>query len=494
MKLQLKSILFLLLTIPNILSLTIFPLEQEVPIIRFAFSLSRTGAHSPSHLEYISSKESPNQYKDIFGFFWNGESELTNVGKRQQFLLGYRHYLKYIEEPENKLLNQTYDPREIFASSSESNRTIQSAYAQLHGVYQQGTPLSDKQIENADPPNNKRFFSDEKKNLGNNVLPNNILVIPVHTFYEKEHTYLLEKKDNCPNGFSVIQKIENNQNAINLRNEIVDKFKLKLIELIDNKKDGDKIVDLDYLKNNFDYFKNYMETFICNFFEDNSLIKGNITSNDYYEILDYAFKYMMEISLYNKNNSNNETKRFVKMAYIPLANKLINWLKKKVENDISGKIDILDYQIPKFVSYSSHHFSLDSLNAFIKDIFTFDDKSIKYPNFTSFINIELIRPKKSDNKYNEDDFNVTYSFDEEILLNIKYKDFISKINDYIKTDNDVKTYCNYTDNDFKIENVFTIYIILTALFGVLFVLLLVFLIHFILNKREKISNQPLLDE
>ena len=489
---SLLQILITLIFLTQKLTLSLFKDSSESNIIRFAFSLSRTGAHSPSKLTYSEESSQDNKnYKDIFNNSWNGENELTNVGKRQQFLLGYRHYLTYIEKSNNNnLLNETYDPREIYASSSESNRTIQSAYAQLHGLYQKGTLLTDAQIPFSDPPNNKEFFKEEKDRLGHNTLPNNILVTPVHTFYEKDHTYLLEKKENCPLGYKVIEGIENNSRIKKIREEFVENEGDKILSLIKIKKDGNKEINKGYLKENGDFFKNCIETFICNYFEDYTLTTDKITNdNEVEELLKKAYSYMSEISLYNPNNINSETKKFVTMVNIPLITQLVSWLKKKVEKDIKGSLNYVNYDVPKFISYSSHHFSLDSLNAFMNNTFNFKNKGIKYPQFTSFINIHLISNKFD--KFKEDDYNVTYSFDEEELLNIKYKDFIKKLEDIINQKNDIKKYCNYTDNDFPIDNGFNKYIVLTIIFGIIFVILIVFLVHFIMNKRSKI--EPLLD-
>ena len=465
---------------------SLFQDPSETISIRFAFSLSRTGAHSPSKVTYNENSENNKNYIDIFNNSWNGENELTNVGKRQQFLLGYRHYITYIDTF-NNLLNKTYDPREIYASSSESNRTIQSAYAQLHGLYQEGTLLTDSQIPFSDPPNNKEFFQEEKESLGLNTLPNNILVTPVHTFYEKDHSFLLEKKENCPLGYKVIENIEKSDRVMNIRKEFVEKYGKKILSLVKIKKDGTHDINLEYLINNGDFFKSCIETFICNYFEDNNLINEEIkTEEEVNEILNKIYSYMSEISLYNPNNINDNTKKFVTMVNIPLITQLISWLKKKVEKDIKGEDKYTNYDVPKFISYSSHHYSLDSLNAFMNYTFNLKNKNIKYPQFTSFINIHLIYNKSKERK--NDDYNVTYSFDEEELLNMKYIDFIKELENVIKIDNNTKKYCNYTDNDIQIDNGFNKYIVLTIIFGVIFVILIVILIHFIMNKRTKIDR------
>ena len=67
---------------------------------------------------------------------WSGIQELTDVGKRQHFLIGYRNHQRYIVE--KKLINQTYDPREVHIFSTNKNRTIESAASQLQGLYMAG--------------------------------------------------------------------------------------------------------------------------------------------------------------------------------------------------------------------------------------------------------------------------------------------------------------------------------------------------------------------
>ena len=56
-------------------------------------------------------------FKDCFGYQWNGLKELTGVGIRQQFLVGYRNRIRYINN--TNLINQKYDPREVLLISTE---------------------------------------------------------------------------------------------------------------------------------------------------------------------------------------------------------------------------------------------------------------------------------------------------------------------------------------------------------------------------------------
>ena len=110
---KIKKFLFIIIFNLNaFLSLT----ENE-DNIRFAFILSRTGAHSPSKLKQIIKDNNEVIYKDIFGYEWIGENELTNIGKRQQYYLGCLNNYKY----KNILYSEIFHLKELLSFSSETN-------------------------------------------------------------------------------------------------------------------------------------------------------------------------------------------------------------------------------------------------------------------------------------------------------------------------------------------------------------------------------------
>ena len=89
----------------------------------FIFEHSRHGHRTNSDLD--------NNNLDIFKEKWDGDSELTNIGLKQHYLLG-----NYIRNKYNNLINYTsYNPNEIFILSTTTNRTILSARAQLNGIF-----------------------------------------------------------------------------------------------------------------------------------------------------------------------------------------------------------------------------------------------------------------------------------------------------------------------------------------------------------------------
>ncbi|XP_063704705.1 prostatic acid phosphatase [Culicoides brevitarsis] len=96
-----------------------------------------------------------------------GWGQLTNLGKQQHYELG-----KWLRQRYNSLLNETYSKNEIYVRSTDVDRTLMSAQANLAGLY---------------PPKGKDIWNDEVA----------WQPIPVHTVQEK-HDKVLAAKKSCP--------------------------------------------------------------------------------------------------------------------------------------------------------------------------------------------------------------------------------------------------------------------------------------------------------
>ena len=64
---------------------------------------------------------------------------LTAEGMRQQYLLGRYNRKRYTET--FKLLSEEYEPSEIYIQSTNVNRTMQSGYSELMGLYPPSRPV-----------------------------------------------------------------------------------------------------------------------------------------------------------------------------------------------------------------------------------------------------------------------------------------------------------------------------------------------------------------
>ena len=133
----------------------------------FLYTHFRHGARAPQHINA--------SYYDMLGHKWTNPGELTGMGQRMHYLLGLLNRIKYIKE--EKFLNETYDPHEILIYSSEYNRTITSAAAQLQGMYpikdEVGLQLTKEQEELSIPQVNidNEEIKKERDNLGLKALP-----------------------------------------------------------------------------------------------------------------------------------------------------------------------------------------------------------------------------------------------------------------------------------------------------------------------------------
>ena len=129
-----KIFLFLFFT-KIILSVCFIPIPKENGILDSPYSHKSTdnlffilehfrhGARSPCNGEFINNT-------DELGGKWQNYGALTKIGVKQHFLLGKENRKRY-----NNFISNYYDPKEIQIYSSNYNRTMMSAQAQLLGFY-----------------------------------------------------------------------------------------------------------------------------------------------------------------------------------------------------------------------------------------------------------------------------------------------------------------------------------------------------------------------
>ncbi|CAD8181770.1 unnamed protein product [Paramecium pentaurelia] len=106
-------------------------------------------------------------------------SELTPVGMRQHYVLGQWLRKQYIE---TGFLDPYFNETQIYIESSNTNRTIMSAYSNLQGMFPQGPIVPEIAKDLLLPP-----MADVKapEGIQNFALPNKIQVIPIHSIQEE---------------------------------------------------------------------------------------------------------------------------------------------------------------------------------------------------------------------------------------------------------------------------------------------------------------------
>ncbi|XP_062980889.1 prostatic acid phosphatase-like [Elgaria multicarinata webbii] len=108
----------------SLLSLLFFLLLQSASgrELKFVILISRHGDRSPMG-NYPTSLNTESTWPQGFG-------QLTKIGMRQQYELG-----QYIKKRYSNFLSAAYKREEIFIQSTETDRTIMSAQANLAGMY-----------------------------------------------------------------------------------------------------------------------------------------------------------------------------------------------------------------------------------------------------------------------------------------------------------------------------------------------------------------------
>ncbi|OWR41231.1 prostatic acid phosphatase like protein [Danaus plexippus plexippus] len=148
----------MLVLILLLISLTSIQAEKSV---KYAAVVFRHGDRTPVNQFPTDPYNNQSLWPVKFG-------ELTNLGKRQHYMLG-----KWIRKRYSNLISKQFDPSEVYIRSTDVDRTLMSAQANLAGLY---------------PPTGKSVWN---KNLMWQP-------IPVHTKPEKEDELLAMKRKCIP--------------------------------------------------------------------------------------------------------------------------------------------------------------------------------------------------------------------------------------------------------------------------------------------------------
>uniref|UniRef100_A0A3B3CZX3 Lysosomal acid phosphatase n=1 Tax=Oryzias melastigma TaxID=30732 RepID=A0A3B3CZX3_ORYME len=129
-----------------------------------------------------------------------GFGQLSQEGMRQHFELG-----QYLRSRYQNFLNESYDRHEILVRSTDYDRTLMSAEANLAGLY---------------PPSGEQVFRPELK----------WQPIPVHTVPQSQERLLSFPLGDCPRYKQLMEETERTKEFINITSTFQD-----LIELVRNK-------------------------------------------------------------------------------------------------------------------------------------------------------------------------------------------------------------------------------------------------------------------
>ena len=463
-----KLIIFLFIIILNN--------TKEEEELRWAFEIFRHGARSP----YSGMNK---DFEDCFGTQWNGVKELTGVGLRQHFLVGYRNRIRYIEE--NHLINQNYDPREVYLISTDTNRTLMSANAQVQGLFLPGTGsnLTESQSEVAIPPVEDGIYNKEKEFLDNHeyaTLPNRMNIMPIHTFFNQDHFIQLQDKKNCPKSDKYYEANQNRKQVKEFLSKMNDKYGAKLKDLLFNEEDK-----VDNVLQNYTKAYYIFDTIIAQYTEgkeDFQKIVETLGVNQK-ELLDDCFEFF-NLDLIGKGIDNDSELCLHSMS--PIFDRLIQWMDAKIEKDTKGEVNYTEYDLPKFVMFSAHDSTCGAFMGFMNAIF---GSEIKYPYFATNINLELIieigKEKKKEN------YKVRYIINDDYSEVFNYNDFVDEINKKKKSTDEINKFCGFVEEK-KEENEndekgISVYVIVNIILSAISIILII-LIFITINKKKNSKN------
>jgi len=450
-----KAQIFTLLLISSSLKVII----SEEKII-FAWQIHRHGARAP-YRGVVNNT-------DVYHENWTEIEELTEVGKRMLYLLGVKTRKRYVEK--YKLLNEQYNPQEIYIRSTDVNRTIESIESLLQGLYPTGTgPTINKKIENDHNrvfPPNKKYYNEFEKiietyNLNDgSALPYKMSIEPIHLFYKPKHEFQLYDTDLCVGHKQKYLEQQNSQKIRDLADELNNHFDRLFFDLegTNNKSflydywtiykymDGFVCDDTDSRK--FEYlFKNYE-----NFNEDKLDLLRNYSKE--YLWLDYSYVNYPE---------GYDNISIVANSYT--MHSIINWMEKSINGYEKNNSNYI-----KYVIYSAHDASIGALEHFMKYAF---NTEVEYSSFAESRYFELYIDENNE-------YRVRYLKGENsIKKDLTYNEFKSIINDKTWDDNKVADFCQFEkkpiidkkeDNNSTLSLVFMISLIILNII-ILFILL-----------------------
>ena len=151
----------------------------------------------------------------IAGTWFEKPGALTQVGMRQQYLLGRQLRQRYVED--YQLISDQFNQQHVTFRAAYSTRTAasMSAYAFAAGLYMAGTgySLNDVQISKAVPPVNFTDYTRYQKELDDAALLHYFASLPVKTI-TVEPNYDLEAATLCPNLKKLAEDYRNGNDSL----------------------------------------------------------------------------------------------------------------------------------------------------------------------------------------------------------------------------------------------------------------------------------------
>jgi len=435
--------------------------------LRFVFGVFRHGARAP-----WNSLDQNNI--DIFGSKWESQSQLTDVGLRQHYLLGYKNKEKYFSKLN---ISQTYNPNEIGIFSTDTERTIMSLYSELFGMFppKSGPKLSDASKPFANPPIKNFNFTEKIDFLKDDVLAAGVNPFPVHLFdYNAKYFHLYDARI-CPGVKEYQDENKKSEKYLNYSNGIIDKYGEKIIKL-ENKTD---ISELRTFENMYSVF----DTFMANWIDGRDLSKfteSGINLDEFKNLtIDFLTWDLFYISFGDKDSY------VARVAFSPVFRYLFQLMDNRIEMDLKNQKDVYNSLNPKMLLYSAHDTTLSSMNVFLTYMFGKERVKSFYTYFASSFYFELYQNETAKILNDKDNFDEKYYlnvlFNEKNIFGgpISYAEFKMNIFNKLLSESEINVFCKFSEKNYQY--------IFIASSVILFILCIIFGI-LIYNKIQKVHS------
>ena len=388
----------------------------------------RHGARSPSsgYNSYFINGE------DEYGVKWNFDGELSQIGKRQHYLLGVRNRLRYGTEGLNLIDFTKYDPREILIHATDYNRTHQSINSELYGMYEnyKEEVLNDKEESyymvntdymNQSDPELLEEINSQLKNIENQVNNGSIPVFNIKPF-PPNRIFIV---DNC----TKLDQYRDQKVGQNVK-EFYDEFENKYA------KKFKRFFNYPKFFRDYNKMKSITDHFICDYDNKKDLSKVEASGIDLEDFLGFSKRFYGDFIF---NWFIDEYTSGLEETH--LMQDLIGYMEHRISQKKNGYKP--NYKAPKMVMDCGHDTTVGPIARYMSSAF-----NIKYHNFCEFacnVYYEL---------YDEGDkFTVDYYLDDELLISgMEFNEFKKNMESKYWNETYAAEFCGKEENTYVGKN------------------------------------------
>ncbi|CDW91112.1 histidine acid phosphatase family protein [Stylonychia lemnae] len=312
---------------------------------------------------------------DPFQTQWD-QGELTNVGRRQHYIMGQQIRQRYVNQA--KILSPYYSPSQIYIKTTNDNETIESAYSQLMGLYPLGSNkyhLQPNTSQEATPQFNVSNDIQQKSmvDLQDKALPYDFMPFKILATQPLNDAFMMTKQ--CE---FVRTEMENIKSSQEIFNNLDSKYSTTLYSLAESIfRDPSNFRSSEAVK--------FIDSLYARYYDKQEMY-GQFTPELVHDMMVMYYDYM------NQTITKNPT--VLKALLTQTFNKIIQKFTKQIEKENGKKISKADQH--KFFMYIDHDDVLMHFSNLYNHML-FHPEEVRYVPYASVILLELHR--LSDGKY-----------------------------------------------------------------------------------------------